>query len=267
LARLAKAVAAGGDHDRATVLAYLVETVARQITEPGIRGVLLTDLAATVVVTGDHDWVVRLVDEAERLSWQAHPIERVWVLALLAETVADGGYHDRAEALTRQITDPHRRVSTLAKIAAVAAVSGDHGRATRLATEAETLAGQITDLDDEAWAGTLPGLVTAAAVSGDYERAEALIGEIASPEWLAKALAGFARVIAETDDQRSPIPENAHSNALMMSPARNLLSKAPVVSSWISSVSALARVDPTALSALADELQVRWGLDVPDVPV
>lgn len=48
--------------------------------------------------------------------------------------------------------------------------------------------------------------------------------------------------------------------------ARRLLAEALVTTSWTEVVVGLARVDPLAVSALADELQVRWGLDFPGAP-
>lgn len=48
--------------------------------------------------------------------------------------------------------------------------------------------------------------------------------------------------------------------------ARRLLAEALVTSSWTEVVVGLARVDPLAVSVLADELQARWRLDSPGGP-
>jgi hypothetical protein len=52
----------------------------------------------------------------------------------------------------------------------------------------------------------------------------------------------------------------------MLARARHLLGEALVTGSWTDVASSLARLDPPAVSALADELQVRWKLNGPADP-
>jgi hypothetical protein len=80
------------------------------------------------------------------------------------------------------------------------------------------------------------------------------------------ALARLATALVETSQETPPAREHAHSSSPVMVRARRLLAEALVASSWTEVVVGLARVDPLAVSALADELQVRWGLDSPGGP-
>ncbi|MGH3925053.1 MAG: hypothetical protein ACRDTT_19690, partial [Pseudonocardiaceae bacterium] len=100
----------------------------------------------------------------------------------------------------------------------------------------------------------------AAAAGGDHDRAKTLIARITDPDRRALALVRVAMTLVE---ETPPAREHAHSSSPVMVRARRLLAEALVTSSWTEVVIGLARVDPLAVSALADELQARWGLDSP----
>jgi len=152
---------------------------------------------------------------------------RADALAAVAEVVAAGGDHDQAEALTAQITDPDRRAQALTQLAEAVAAGGDHDRAARLADDAEALTAQIT-----------------------------------IPDQRAQALTQLAEILLETGKEPSPAPENApRSSSPLRIGARRLLAAALVAGSWTLVVASLARIDPLAVIALADEVQVRWGLN------
>ncbi len=151
------------------------------------------------------------------------PDSRAQTLAQLAEAAAASGDHNQAEALTEQITDPGRRARTLAQLAETATISGDHNRAARLASKAEALAEQLAD-----------------------------------PRLRAQALAQLAGTLVETSEKTSPAPGHASSRSPLMVRARHLLAAALVTGSWTEVIASLARMDPLAVTALADELQVRW---------
>jgi lipopolysaccharide biosynthesis regulator YciM len=217
-----------------------------------------------VAAGGDHDRAARLAGAAEALTGQiTNQDRRAEALAQLAAVIAADGDHDRAEALTGQITDPHRRAEALAQLAGVAAAGGDHDRAARLADEAEALTGQITDPHRRAEA--LAQLAGVAAAGGDHDRAarlageaEALTGQITDPDQRAEALAQLAKILVEKDKETSPVPGHARSSSPLMVRARHLLGAALVTGSWIQIVASLARVEPLAVTALADEVRARW---------
>ncbi len=156
------------------------------------------------------------------------PNTRTDALARVARTVVAGGGHDRAEELTRLTVDPEGRVEALARLAAAAATAGDHDRAIRLADDAEALTEQLTT-----W----------------HSRPE--------------ALARLAGILVETGKKTSQVPERSRISSPLMGRARRLLAAALVTGPWELVVVSLARVDPLAVHALADELQARGGLNNP----
>lgn len=227
LARLAQVVAAGGDHDRAARLADEAETLVGQITLDQ-RAWALTQIVEVMADGGNHDRAGRLASHAEALTeWITSLYWRAEALARIAQAVTAGGDHDWAEALTELITKPKLRAEALARIAQAVAVGGEDDRAARLADEAATLARQITDPDEQ-----------------------------------AEALAGLARMLVDVSNETSPLPEHTRSPPLM-DRARRLLAAALVTGSWAAVVVGLARVDPLAVTALADEVQERWGMNAP----
>ncbi len=196
LARVAAAVAAGGDHDRAARLLGEAKKLTAQITKPNSRMELLVGVAQA---GGDQD-------RAEALTGQiTDPYLRTAALARVMEAVAAGANHDRiarladeAEALTGQITDPDRRAAALARVAAAAAAVGDHERAVQLLGEAEVLTEQITDPDQQERA--MIEVAAAVAACGSHDRAEALASEITEPDWQCWALGGVAKTVATCGD-------------------------------------------------------------------
>ncbi|MBA2694650.1 MAG: hypothetical protein H0U62_02085 [Actinobacteria bacterium] len=98
LTRLVEAVAANGDHERATRLTGEAEALTTQITNPEQRVRALTRLVEAVAASGDHERVEAFTTIPE---WGAAE-----ALTRLVEAVAANADHERAEALTTQITDP-----------------------------------------------------------------------------------------------------------------------------------------------------------------
>jgi hypothetical protein len=282
----------GGDYERA-------EALVAQITAPGQRAGALARIAEAAAASGDHDRATRLTAAAEVTAQVSDPTLRAEVLARLARVVAAGGDYDKAEAHVAQITAPSQRATELAWLAGRVAVGGDHERADRLIDEAKSLVAQILEfpaglraeafarlaeavaaggdpnraetltkqITDPYYRGKALGwLAEAVAAGGDPNRAEALIAQIIDPNRRALALTQLAQKLVETSQETPPAAEHAHSSSPVMARARRLLAEALVTSSWTEIVVGLARVDPPAVSALADELQVRWGLDSPGGP-
>jgi hypothetical protein len=76
-------------------------------------------------------------------------------------------------------------------------------------------------------------------------------------------LAQLARELVETSKEISSVAEHARSRAPLTAQARHLLAKALETSSSTQIVAHLARIDPAAVSAFADEVQRHWVLDPP----
>jgi hypothetical protein len=106
-------------------------------------------------------------------------------------------------------------------VAVAMAAGGDHDRAARLATKAETLTAQITH-----------------------------------PEQQAKALVRRTMALVETIENTSPRGHLCRSSPVVVR-ARHLFAWVLTTSLWMGVVSDLARVDPLAITFLADELLVR----------
>jgi hypothetical protein len=135
------------------------------------------------------------------------------------------------------------KVRALASVAGVAARAGDLDRAGALAAVAEQVARSIMSPDEQAWA--LAYVAGAAAQAGDLGRAEQVARSIASPDGQAEAMASIAGVAEPTR-------------------ARAFIAGALAAGRWTIPLNELADIDPTALSAFADELA---GLrSVPDQP-
>lgn len=287
LAQVAAAVAAGGDHDRAVRLADEAETFTAQIY---LETRALAEVADALATIGDHD-------RAEVFTAQIGPSYRRWAVRGIAEIIAASGDHDPVEVLARRISESGQGMGALGDLVK-AAVASDHDRAVRLIGEAEALARRITDPDsrmraldyiteaaivvsdydrvvrlyDEAETRTrfpvrpgvqspLAQVVDTMAAGGDYDRAEALARRITDPDRRAGTLARLARILVATDKETSQVPEHARSSSPLMLRARHLLAAALVAGSWIEVVATLARIDPVAVSVLADEVKRRWGLD------
>jgi len=296
LAELAEAAAACGDHDRAARLATEAEALAAQITDPYWRACALSQLVrrrwwrrggwwgrvgggvagvarGVVGTNGDGARAARLAAEVEALAAQiTDPYWRACALARLVGVVGGGARAARlateVEALAAQITDPYWRACALARLVGVV---GGGARAARLATEAEVLTAQVTDI--ELRAGALAQLAEATAIGGDHDRAarlateaEALTAQITDPYQRTRALAGLAMTLVWEIENTSSVREHARRRSMVLIRVRCLLAEALVTGSWTQVVVSLARVDPLAVSALADELQVRWKLNSPTDP-
>ncbi len=272
LIRLVELAAAGGDHDRVARLAGVVEAAIGQFTDHYQQVDVLTGLA--VAVAGYRDQAARLVSTAQAVIGQITDRDE-WESALpgLVMAVAVTGDYQRAEALTGQITNPYHHATALARLAEAAAAGGDRNRAIRLVSIAEAHIGQITESPQLQREEVLNSLIVAAATSGDYARAEALTEPLTEPRTRAEAMARIAGIIAEASKKLASIPGFQHNTSPLMTHARHLLARALTTGSWHSGpgvlitgswgefVIGLAHVDPLATTALADDMQVRWGLN------
>ncbi len=109
-------------------------------------------------------------------------------------------------------------------------------------------------------------LAMAVAASSDPDRAVALIAQIGNPGARAMALSKVAMAISGATEKTSPVCVYPPGRAPMLVRARHLLGEALATGSWTEVASSLALLDPPAVSALADELQLRWKLNGPASP-
>jgi Domain of unknown function (DUF4062) len=220
LAAFAQATAAAGESHRA-------EALAETITDPDFQVQVLTALAKAAAGAGDRTSADALITQAEELVREISLYQRSQALGALAELAAETGDLDRAETLTKAITDassqsqtrativkvllqagdlsraemlalaitePGQRTATDAMLSRAEARTGDRDQAKALAEHAEATARRVTDLVKRAEALSLAA--QALAESGDPNRAEALIQTLPDPDQRAQALADLAMAAA-----------------------------------------------------------------------
>ncbi|MFF8867805.1 hypothetical protein ACF08B_37830 [Streptomyces sp. NPDC015139] len=198
------------------------ERLACCIKDPGQRASALAALADAAALAGNAARITavgKLVAASDELV-NAGPVIAV------GEAWAALGAADRAEAWVRSITMPALRAEAQAAVAEALAVAGDLGRA-------EALARDIGDL--QLLGEALYRLVTVLAEAGLLARAEAVAGSIAEASRRVRALAVIA----------------AHSEK--EAEARRLVGPALEVGDWPAVIEVLARVEPTAVTAIAEE--------------
>jgi trypsin-like peptidase len=207
---LVEALAVGGDRDRAVLMADAAEALIGRETDPGMRDMLLPELAAAVAAGGDYD-------RAETLVWQISHLN-VQTLIRLVGLASAGGDHDRVfrlagltESFIGNLPDHHQRVDVLAGLAV--AVAGYRDQAARLVAAAQGLIGHITDRGQ--WESALASLVAAVAVTGDHQGAEALTLQITDPHHRVSALTRLAEAAATGGDRGRAIRLVSAAEALV----------------------------------------------------
>jgi tetratricopeptide (TPR) repeat protein len=258
LSSVAAAAAVGGDYRRARELTVDAERITRFISVGRAQAEVLAGVAVAAAVGGDYD-------RAEEIARSISPWhEQVEVLADVAVAAAVGGDYDRAERIASSAIFPSGQARVLAGVAVAAAVGGDYDRAERIARPIITSQAQAR------------ALALALAVSGDYDRAEKVARS--SPRWdeqlesladLAVAAAGGgnhdrARKLTADAERiarsitlplfRARALADVACRATEPTRARSCIAGALAAHDWAISLRALARIDPAALSAFADEL-------------
>lgn len=169
LARVAEALALTGQEAHARDLASRAVSIARSVTDPLRRRRALTEIAGPLARAGQRELAAAIALEAEasaRSTLQEH------ALAQVTSALTWAGRQDRAEAITRSLTDPYCASIALAE-AAVALASGGHSElASSAAIQAETTARSVTDPNSKEQA--LHRAAKGLAWAGKRERAEAI---------------------------------------------------------------------------------------------
>ena len=88
-----------------------------------------------------------------------------------------------------------------------------------------------------------------------------MAAHITSTDQRARALSQLAMTLMGTIGNTSSTREAARCGSPVLNPVRRLLAEALVIGSWVNVIVSLAHVEPTAISRLASDLQVRWGFD------
>jgi lipopolysaccharide biosynthesis regulator YciM len=178
-----------------------------------------------LAAVGDPSRVVALAKEAEAAARSmTNSIQQAAALTRLVSELALVGEYDRAEGVARSIAEPYQREEALAELVRTAAVAGEYDRA-------EALARSIGSRHREAT--VLVRLTSDLAEVGEYDRAEAVARSIAYRRLQAQALIALAQ---KTDPAR----------------ARALVAWALRHGEWSEPLSALARLHPDAVLAVAD---------------
>lgn len=248
-------------------LATKAELLTGQITDTFERVHALTALARTVCALGDGDRDRRLTSQAKDLAVQSRD-PYLMGLAMLEAARYDlsrSAQLVEVEALVTEIPDLGQQVRLLCWLANITAATGHHDRAAHLIARVEALIQQHTNpyLQVEAL-----GQLMEMSTIGDSERATRLITQaetatalITNVEQRTKALSRIAMALMGAIGGTSMAQEANSGSSTVLHRARSFLAEALVNGSWINVVTALAHVDPAAVGALADELQVRWGFD------
>ena len=202
--------AAAATRSQAGQLAALLETLARDVTDPGHRVQAMCQLARAVGATGDYDRVATTLAttaaSAERIADQLSKDRAIRGVADaeigVVEVAAAAGDYDRAAALAYGLSYPYRQVQALTVVAGAATASGEVPRARTITSAAQEIAVGISDPDFRAQALTL---VVEAAVDPGYvaelaSAAESSAENITDPRWRAEAMAGLARAVAAAGD-------------------------------------------------------------------
>jgi hypothetical protein len=248
------------------------EDVVRSIDDAVALAQEVTALVPVMVAAGD-------VERVEVLIQMVYPPWRAAALSALARALATGGdtaraaaVADRAEATARASGGPRWQAAGLIAVAQAVVVTDDIARVKDLAAQVKALAQTI---GDPHWqAQSLAGLAQVMAAIGATAEAEPPLAMaeriLRSTSWpdeeaVIEGLAAIGRSDrAEVRAHSLADTPYAHARALTavakhVSPdrARRLVVQAFQAYDWLVPLSALAKLQPTALAALADDFLSR----------
>ncbi|GAA0652261.1 hypothetical protein GCM10010174_89990 [Kutzneria viridogrisea] len=254
LMSLAEAAAAVGDLDRALGLAEMIDGAE-------VRSKALNSLVRTTAAAGDLGCFEMVFAHAVTAA-QSVPRENEQgnSLKTLVEAALAVGDFDRAESVTRLITDPQLQAHAVTSTAEAA--SGEVDRVRRMIDHTEKMVRSSKEIELQGW--TLESLAEAAAAIGDIDRAENIAQSITNPDqedpfFKDCDLRGSA--LASTAKGAAALGEVERAEAI----ARSLTS--PRIRSWAlkavaQAVAANGGIDHAANIALSiEDLEVQgWAL-------
>ena len=191
-------------------------TVIRTVGDRGLRAELLAHAASAMAEHGHPDALV--VAEEALAEARAEGGERALVPAALA--LAHAGEPRRAGEICRSLSDPYRRMTSLARVAALLANSGEAGEAADLAHESAALADKVTADNQRA-----DGLATAAvalALARQHKAAVESLASLRSSAAQEEAVADMVMGLAEMSDDLEWAAEPARSLSSPRSRSRAL---------------------------------------------
>ncbi|CUU54984.1 Uncharacterized conserved protein HemY, contains two TPR repeats [Parafrankia irregularis] len=235
LAKLAGALARAGEHKRAAALADEAEEHARSIPNRTLRMEALAEMAETLAQSGEYERAASLAGQAaitaRSITHSGRPESLAQIAA--AKALARTGGYSQAEAIARSIIEPFDiRVRALAAVAGALAQAGDQVRASLLVSIAGADVRSIIDPDERE--RFLHPVAAALARTGEYGQAEAMARTIT---WSSRRV----RALIDVADQADPAV------------ARKILVTLLRDDDWSESLTTLVRVDPGAVSAIAEE--------------
>lgn len=253
LTAVARTAVADGDTKRAT------KTI-RCIANLQLRTKALISVSRVIANTGDLDGAQLFVDQAVMVASSiTSPTQRDQTAAEIAQYFAGVGDPDRAEEVARSIANSSLQAKALTAVASAVATIGklDH---------AERIVLSISDVSRQAKA--LAAIVQAGVKAGDLNEAEAIARSITDPLSQAHAFSILARAFADagylkqaeniarsiTNPSRQAQMLAALTTNCTSSEARHLLAHALTVGHWQICLVALVRVEPDAVSVMAEEL-------------
>ncbi|MET7453142.1 hypothetical protein ABZT03_14835 [Streptomyces sp. NPDC005574] len=190
--------------------------VIRTVRDRGLRAELLANAASAMVEDGHTDALV--VAEEALAEALAEGGERALVPAALV--LAHAGEPRRAAEICRSLSDPYKRMTSLARVAALLVTSGEVGEAADLAHEAAALADEVTANNQRADGLTMAAL--ALALAQQYKSAVELLAPLTATAAREEAAADMVRGLAEMSDDLEWATELAHSLSSPRSRSRAL---------------------------------------------
>jgi hypothetical protein len=215
LAGVAEALGKAGWHEQAIVIAAQAEAMAGWISEPAYQAIALAQVAGALAQAGRDEQAIAIAAQAEAVARsitkqasragvslflevldqprQIHHPNAVAlipehsvqerVLSQVARALAQAGQLQKAEAVTRSITEPDYRASALAQVAEVLARAGQHEQAIDFARRAEATA-RLTD-EPDFQASVLAQVAGVLALAGETRSAAQVTAAVcATGTWL-----------------------------------------------------------------------------------
>ena len=205
LARVAEALATGGQQERAAVIAAQAEAEARAIADAAEPDSDTGRVAALLARPGPHWQAWSLQNLLSDQAWDAEKLPSV-VAAL-------PGPH--AEALVAAVTSPAPQAFALAVLARTLTAAGQHDRAAAIAAQAESVARSAADPGTGERA--LSALAGALGIAGQFRQAEELAGAITDPAEQALALTDLAGYLADAGQPQESAAVALRAEALALS--------------------------------------------------
>jgi tetratricopeptide (TPR) repeat protein len=180
LANVARAVAVGGDLERA-------RTITESITSPEHRDGALAALAKDAALTG------KLAEAEEIAKSITSPVPKAEALIAVAAGLAAAGSYGRAQEIAQSLASARQRSSAFAALAEASMAAGARDLAVTFARQAESAAASVSRHDQ---AAVLAVAARAIAVTGNVDHAKEVARSIPVSAQRGMARAAIVRIVA-----------------------------------------------------------------------